>query len=51
MLRCEVLCDGDFPLIAIRKKLLLVINQLFVSFGCELVVRAFNDCIDFDKAL
>jgi hypothetical protein len=46
MLRGKVLCDCDFPFIAVGQELFLVVQKLLVSFGCELVVRAFNDGIN-----
>lgn len=45
MIRCEVLGDCDFPSITVRQKFFLVVQELFVSFRSELVVRAFDDGI------
>ena len=39
----EVLGDGDLPLVAVRQELLLVVDELLVRLGGELVVRALDD--------
>src|SRR5215211_4618013 len=42
----ELLRDFALPTIAVREKLLLVVEQLLAGLGSELQIRPFNDRID-----
>lgn len=51
MVRREVLRDGHLPAVPVRQELLLVVKQLLVGLGGELVVGALDDSVDGARLL